>query len=166
MAPPTPWMTREEWAWLKRGEDCGFCADMHLEANESSFLVAELEWSYVRFARNQYRRGWTLLALKRHACELFELTDRESAGFWREVAAVARALDQVYQPAKMNYAVGNLNPHIHCHLVLQCFTDDPTLPLNMHAEDVRLEEQDYQQLVRALRQALGPATKTVSKSNE
>lgn len=149
-------MAPEQWARLKQGEDCGLCADIHLEVNEFSFLVAELEWSYVRLARNQYRPGWTLLALKRHACELFELTDSESAGFWREVAAVARALDHVYQPAKMNCGVfGNLNPHIHCHLVPQFFSDDPTLPLNMQAKDVRLEDQDYQRIVHALRQALG-----------
>jgi len=149
-------MTPEQWARLKQGEDCGLCADIHLEVNEFSFLVAELEWSYVRLGRNQYRPGWTLVALKRHACELFELTDSESAGFWREVAAVARALDYLYQPAKMNYGVfGNLNPHIHCHLVPQFFADDPTLPLNMQAKEVRLEDQDYQRIIHALRQALG-----------
>jgi len=149
-------MGLEQWARLKQGEDCCLCADIHLDVNEFSFRVAELEWSYVRLARNQYRRGWTLVALKRHACELFELTDSESDGSWREVAAVARALDHLYQPAEINYGVfGNLNPHIHCHLVPQFFSDDPMLPLNMQAEDVRLDDQDYQRTIHALRQALG-----------
>jgi len=48
------------------------CADIHLEVNEFSFLVAELEWSYVRLARNQYRPGWTLVALKRHASTVMD----------------------------------------------------------------------------------------------
>jgi diadenosine tetraphosphate (Ap4A) HIT family hydrolase len=74
----------------------------------------------------------------------------------KSVAAVARALDHVYQPAKMNYGVfGNLNLHIHRHLVPQFFSDEPTLPLNMQATDVRLVDQDYLRIVHALRQALG-----------
>lgn len=155
MAPRSHWMAPDRWARLKRGEGCAFCADIHMEANEFSLLVAELEWSYVRLARNQYRRGWTIVALKRHACELFELTDVESAGFWRDVAVVANALDHVYQPAKINYAVfGNLCPHIHCHLVPLFFSDDPTLPLNMQAEEVRLEEHEYQRIIEVLRQVL------------
>ena len=55
-------MTPEQWARLKQGENCGLCADIHLEVNEFSILVAELEWIYVRLARNQCRLGWTLLA--------------------------------------------------------------------------------------------------------
>ena len=52
-------MAPEQWARLKQGEDCCLCADIHLDVNEFSFRVAELEWSYVRLARNQYRRCWT-----------------------------------------------------------------------------------------------------------
>src|SRR5216683_5854 len=51
MPPRTHWMAPEQWARLKRGENCGLCADIHLEVNKFSFLVAKLEWSYVRLAR-------------------------------------------------------------------------------------------------------------------
>ena len=40
--------------------------------------------------------------------------------FWREVLAVARALEAHYEPAKMNYQLlGNRVPHLHVHLVLR-----------------------------------------------
>jgi diadenosine tetraphosphate (Ap4A) HIT family hydrolase len=105
-------MPAEQWARLKAGVDCPMCADMHLEVNAFSYLVAELERSYVRLVRNQYRRGWTILALKRHATELFELAEDEHAEFWREVACAARALNDLCRPVKTNYSVlGNLGPH-------------------------------------------------------
>jgi len=53
-------------------------------------------------------------------------------------------------PAKMNAAVfGNLSPPIHGHLVPRFFSDDPTLALNMHAEEVRLEQQNDRRIVQA-----------------
>src|SRR2546423_13286740 len=106
------WSDAEAWARMKQGIDCPMCADAHLEDNPFSLLVAELEYAYVRLAKNQYYRGWTLVVLKWHANELFELRMDELSGFWREVALVGQALDELYPPAKLNYAVfGHLCPH-------------------------------------------------------
>ncbi len=80
---------------------CAMCADIYLEANPFSFLVAELNRSNVRLARNQFRRGWTIVAHRRHATELFELAPDELAEFWQEVARVARALFTIYRPANI-----------------------------------------------------------------
>jgi diadenosine tetraphosphate (Ap4A) HIT family hydrolase len=89
------------------------CADAHLDENPFSFKVADLEWSYVRFPKNQSMRGWTIVVLKRHASELFELDDRELCGFWKEVAHVAAALNRIHRPAKLDYGVfGHHIPHV------------------------------------------------------
>jgi len=54
----------------------------------------------------------------RHVAEPTQLTPEESAGFWSEVAHVARALEIHVRPAKMNRLVlGNGVPHLHVHLV-------------------------------------------------
>ena len=152
-APPG-WLDRVAWARARSGQDCALCADVHLAVNRFSYLVAELERSYVRLPRNQFHPGYTLVALKRHANELFELEPAELAGFWAEVAAVARAVDALYRPAKINYGVfGNLCPHIHCHVVPQAATDDPTRPLDMQPE-IRLSEAEYAERVATLRAAL------------
>ena len=39
------WIPVEQWARLKAGVDCPMSADMHLEVNAFSYLVAELERS-------------------------------------------------------------------------------------------------------------------------
>jgi diadenosine tetraphosphate (Ap4A) HIT family hydrolase len=114
------WISPDEWHQLKAGVRCPMCADIHLEENEFSHLVTDFEHTYVRMPKNQFRRGWTLVVLKRHASELYELTELELSAFWRDVTLVAGALGDLYQPAKVNCAVyGNLCPHLHCHLVLQ-----------------------------------------------
>src|SRR3954451_13033010 len=138
------WSDPIGWQRLRAGDDCPMCLDGNLESNAFSLRVAEMDWSVMRLARNQWCRGWSLVILKSHACELFELSDAELCGFWRDVSRAAQALQSVFQPVKMNYAVyGNLNPHIHCHLVPRYASDDPRAPLEMGAGEVLLAEQDY-----------------------
>jgi diadenosine tetraphosphate (Ap4A) HIT family hydrolase len=91
------WQPPEAWTKLKAGIDCPMCADLHVDENPFSFKVAELRQSFVRLPKNQSMRGWTIVALKRHASELFELGEQELSDFWQDVAQVARALDQIYQ---------------------------------------------------------------------
>lgn len=149
-------MPPEKWQRLKSGEGCPICADAHLDDNPFSIKVAELDWSWFRFGRNQAARGWCIVILKRHASELWELDDAELAGFWRDVARAAQAVDRVYQPAKMNYAVyGNLCPHIHCHLIPQALAADPMKTLEaMGGPEVKLEPAEYAATIEALRRAL------------
>jgi len=151
------WTPPEQWADLKQGIGCMFCADAHLDENPASFKVADLGYSIVRLPRNQYMRGWTVVVLKRHANELFELSSDELAGFWQEVAAVARALNDIYHPAKINYCVfGHHCPHIHCHLLVHSFDDDPTKLIDMHEEETFLTAAEYEEMRLVLRTRLQP----------
>ncbi len=119
------WTSVAEWDRLKAGVGCPMCADIHLDENAFSYKVAEFEHTYVRLPKN-------------------------------DVAHVAQALDHVYHPAKINYSVfGNLCPHVHCHLILQTFADDPHAPVNMHAQVVLLAPDEYRAAIQALQQALG-----------
>lgn len=146
------WMPQPAWEALKQGIDCPMCVDIHLDENVHSFMVAELTQSFVRLPKNQSMRGWTLVACKRHVNELFELTDQELTAFWRDVATVAKALDALYTPAKINYAIfGNLCPHLHCHLLVQTYQADPHKPINMHEQTIFLTSVEYQQMIKALR---------------
>src|SRR4051812_2936354 len=99
------WLPPETWTRLKAGIDFPMCADIQLDENPFSFKIAELRQSYVRLPKNQYMRGWTVVALRRHASELFELSDAEVLGFWKDVAQVAKALDRIYRPANISYSV-------------------------------------------------------------
>jgi diadenosine tetraphosphate (Ap4A) HIT family hydrolase len=67
---------------------------------------------------DQFFPGWTLLILRRHATELYELDREERAALTEAVTDMARALAATFEAVKMNYELlGNLVPHIHWHLV-------------------------------------------------
>lgn len=149
------WKDPLEWAKLKKGIDCPMCKDISLAENPFSFLVKELKYSYVRLPKNQYLRGWTIVFFKSHACELFELSKDELTCFWGEVARVAKALGEIYRPAKIDYLVfGHHCPHLHCHLVLQTFESDPSKAVKMDEKEVFLTRPEYEKVLRKLRRSL------------
>jgi diadenosine tetraphosphate (Ap4A) HIT family hydrolase len=148
---PSAWKSPHEWDKLRQGIDCSLCTDMHLDENPFSFKIIELQQSIVRLPKNQYMRGWTIVIFKRHANELFELSQQELLEYWQNIARVAKALDKIYQPVKINYCIfGHHNPHIHCHLLLHSYNDDPNKPIHMHEQEVYLSHDEYQEMIRQL----------------
>ena len=149
------WKTPEEWARLKAGIDCPLCRESGMDENPHSYKVIELKRSIVRFNKNQHMPGWTTLVLKRHAAELFDLAPEERAEFWDEVSIVAKVLQDIYWPAKINYCIwGNIMPHVHCHLFPRFFEDDPGQPINQNEKEVFLAEEEYQKIIHKLRNKL------------
>ena len=87
--------------------------------------IAGLALTVAYLYEDQFLPGSTLLVLRRHATELWELTREERAELLEEVTTVARALDEAYGAAKMNCALlGNQIPHVHWHIVPRRL-DDP-----------------------------------------
>jgi diadenosine tetraphosphate (Ap4A) HIT family hydrolase len=81
--------------------------------------VYEGRWSDAYLARHPVRPGYAYVIWKgRHVTEPTDLSAEEAAGFWCEVARVARAVEEQYRPVKMNWLhLGNGVPHLHVHLV-------------------------------------------------
>ena len=75
---------------------------------------------------DQFFPGWTVLVLKRHATELFELSADERSRLIEEVSTIAEALMEAFHPVKINYELlGNRLSHIHWHLIPR-LADDPS----------------------------------------
>jgi diadenosine tetraphosphate (Ap4A) HIT family hydrolase len=94
------------------------------------------EWSDAVLGRHPVRPGYAFVVWKgRHVTEPDELTPEETAGFWSEVARVARAVEARYRPTKMNWLhLGNGVPHLHVHLVPRPL-DDPNAGGPVEAPD-------------------------------
>jgi diadenosine tetraphosphate (Ap4A) HIT family hydrolase len=94
--------------------DCRFCRG---EAPRADHKVAELSQTIAYLHDDQFFPGWTILVLKRHAAELFELTADERARMMDDVTKTAAALRTIWTPRKINYELlGNQVPHLHWHL--------------------------------------------------
>ena len=106
---------------------------------------------------DQFFAGWTVLVLKDHVSELFELSKDARGMLMEEVTHVAQGLAQVFDAKKMNYELlGNQVPHIHWHLIPRLATDpDPLKPVWCVPHDpVRLSATQLDERVTRLRSVL------------
>jgi diadenosine tetraphosphate (Ap4A) HIT family hydrolase len=93
-------------------------------------------WGDGYLGRYPVRPGYAFVIWNgRHVAEPTELTPEEAAGFWSDVARVARTVEEEYQPAKMNWlSLDNGVPHLHVHLVPRPHEDARAgLPLETEA---------------------------------
>lgn len=89
-----------------------------IKKNENPFFVTELQTGYVVFADHQLFSGYTLFLCKRPVNELHMLDKKTQENFMIEMAQVARAVWNVFQPDKLNYELlGNSDGHLHWHII-------------------------------------------------
>src|SRR5262249_56352228 len=93
-------------------EGCPFCPMVAaLESAEIyrgpsgavSRRVVLLPTSVAVIGTDQYYRGYTLVIARRHATELYHLSESESAGYFQDMLRVARSIDRAFSPRKLNY---------------------------------------------------------------
>jgi diadenosine tetraphosphate (Ap4A) HIT family hydrolase len=125
---------------------------------DQAYRIADLGSAVLYLHDDPFFTGWTVLVLRRHATELYELTREERAGLIDEVSRVAQALTTVYDARKINYALlGNQLPHIHWHLMPRLAGDPvPEEPVwTLRHEPHRLAPAELAARIAALRRALG-----------
>jgi histidine triad (HIT) family protein len=101
--------------------DCVFC---RIVAGQiPSTKVYEDEHTLAFMDIGQVNPGHVLVAVKRHAANLFELDDAQAAAAARAAARVARAIEAAFKPEGMSVyqangkAAGQTVFHYHVHLL-------------------------------------------------
>ncbi len=114
------WTDPGKWAALKSATGCPVCS-----RGGPTSVLAGLEVSWVSMGEAAPMRGGATLLLRRHAIELHDLTDDESAAFMRDARRLSRAISDATHPVKMNYEIhGNTLPHLHMHFFPR-YSGDP-----------------------------------------
>lgn len=140
---------------MRSGDGCPLCADAHLHTNAHSDLILELGSSFARLHHNQTHAGYVVVILKDHVCEMHELDPARRAMFWDDVAAVGRAVTQVFRPVKLDSLVmGHRCPHLHCHVYPQYPGDDPLALVDISVGSARLKPVEQQQRIALLQERL------------
>ena len=142
------------------------CAGAGVAETPHGLRVFDGRWAQANLSRRPIRPGYTVVIWKgRHVAEPSELTEDEAAGFWSEVARVARAVEEQYRPMKMNWlSLGNGVPHLHVHLVPRPLDDARAGgPLEDDAFDVaatpELPQAQLEAEAAALRVRLDPSAR-------
>jgi diadenosine tetraphosphate (Ap4A) HIT family hydrolase len=82
------------------------------------YLAFETNCSLVIVFKDQSHKGRMIVAHKNHISEIQYLNDEERNEYLADVAKVAKAIQKVYNPDKINYgAYGDTGCHLHFHLV-------------------------------------------------
>jgi diadenosine tetraphosphate (Ap4A) HIT family hydrolase len=153
------WMTREKWEAFVRGENCLLCDEIKSKQpiNDFGYTVADLSFSRLRLCTNQYIKGYCVLICLKHVREPYELPQDEQEQFFNDMMRAGLALENVYKPIKMNFQIlGNLVPHLHCHLEPRYLGDPaPHRPIHTGEKTVLLKPEEYQKRVEQIRHFLG-----------
>lgn len=95
---------------------------------EGSFFIED--WDLCRVAlKNDTTWPWLYLVPRRTGIrEISELTQADQTKLIEEISRASRALQDIYQPEKINIAaLGNMVPQLHVHVFAR-FKNDPAWP--------------------------------------
>ena len=148
---------------MTQQQDCCMWQDPIIQQKgfEHPRKVAELEVSTaVLRLTHQYFRGYTILVLRQHAQELWQLDQETRQMFMEDANQMALALDKTFKPLKMNYSLlGNNDPimdHLHWHLTPRRLTD-PAPKRHISAApfpEVSLSDEEFKQMADEIRRNL------------
>jgi diadenosine tetraphosphate (Ap4A) HIT family hydrolase len=148
----------DNWDALIRGEGCPVCEliDTARPEDEHGIAVADLRFSRLFLAKNQYVSGYCVLMCHKHVVEPYELAADERALFFDDLAVVGKGLQTAFKADKMNYNIlGNVVPHLHAHIIPRYFTDSaPHRPIDPTpiGHELYLSEAGYAERIALIRE--------------
>jgi diadenosine tetraphosphate (Ap4A) HIT family hydrolase len=146
------------WDALISGGRCPVC-ELITTANpedDHGIAIADLPFSRLFLAKNQYVPGYCVLMCRKHVIEPHELTADERAMYFDDLALVGKGLQAAFKADKMNYNIlGNVIPHLHVHILPRYFTDSaPNRPIDpgVKGHEVYLSVSEYAERIKLIRE--------------
>jgi diadenosine tetraphosphate (Ap4A) HIT family hydrolase len=139
---------------------CKACAG---EWPRKDHWIADFGLTQAYLFDDQFFPGWTVLVLRRHATELFDLTSEERSRLIEDVSEVALALAMAFEPVKINYELlGNQLPHIHWHVIPRLAGDPAPRDAvwTVRHEPIRLAPEELGERISRIRSHLKIGEKT------
>ena len=135
---------------------CFYC-EKNQQLHDLMIEICELSVSTVYLFKEQSYRGRCNVALKKHVNNLFELSNAELSDFMLDVSKVAKAMNKVFSPGKINYGCyGDKVSHIHMHIVPK-YEDGASWggTFEMNPQKVYLSDDEYNQMIKDIKNNLG-----------
>ena len=124
----------------------------------SNHYIGDLGLTHAYLFDDQFFAGWTVLILKDHQTELFELTQEARGKLIEEISRVGEALTKIFDVRKINSELlGNQVPHIHWHVIPRLKFDPDSLKPAwcVSHEPVQLTASLLEERLSLIRGALG-----------
>lgn len=135
--------------------NCLYC-NKNQTMHDLMIEVCKLNVSTVFLFREQTYKGRCIVAYKEHSTELYDLQGEELLAFMEDVNKVARALKDLFAPAKINYgAYSDKLPHLHIHLAPKYENKaDFGSTFVMNPQKVYLSDEEYMEMLVAIKSKL------------
>lgn len=136
-------------------KECLYCTDNET-LHKLMIPIAELSVSRVFLFKEQTYYGRCLVAYKDHVNDLNELSDEDRNAFMADVARTTRAMQNVFNPYKINYgAYSDKLSHLHFHLAPK-YEGGPDFggTFRMNPDEVYLTDAEYADMVKKMQKAL------------
>ncbi len=106
---------------------------------------------------SQNTKGHTLLILKQHVKNIYELDEDMAAQIFKAVPKIARALKSTFNPIGMNIINNADKPlqsvfHFHIHFIPRYEDDDLTVDMVNHSDDY--SKDSLQSMAKAINSAI------------
>ncbi|MFX1368542.1 MAG: HIT family protein [Promethearchaeota archaeon] len=150
------WAKTEKWKKWCNSENCPVCNA--LPQDDDFVTIAETNVSWIEAHPRASLKGTCYVMSKKHAVELFDLSDDEVLAFMKDVMVTAKALKEITGAAKINYEIhGNTVPHLHLHLFPRYlegdrFNDGPINPREI--EPPAYDGHEFSKFVHLMRERL------------
>jgi diadenosine tetraphosphate (Ap4A) HIT family hydrolase len=129
---------------------------LNRQLEQDTINIGDLPLSRVLVV-NDGNYPWLMLVPRREgAKELVDLNDVEQSQLMTEINRVARALQDITKPDKLNIAaLGNMVPQLHVHVIARR-TSDPAWPRPVWGvvPPVPHDPQEIEHFIRALRRQI------------
>ena len=133
-------------------KQCLYCTNTQT-LHDLLLEFAQLSVSRAFLFKEQTYRGRCLVAYNGHVNDLNELTDEQRNAFMTDVARVTRAMQQAFNPEKINYgAYSDKLSHLHFHLAPK-YVDGPDYggTFQMNPQKVYLTDQEYEDMIQKIK---------------
>ena len=138
-----------------KGENCGYCQGGELLA-KFGIKICDLDVSQLILFKEQSKRGRCIVAYQDHVSEIVDISEEQRNRFFADVNRAAKAIHKVFHPDKLNYgAYGDTGCHLPMHLCPKYKDGDEWGgTFQMNPDKVYLTDQEYDEMIRAIKAAL------------
>jgi diadenosine tetraphosphate (Ap4A) HIT family hydrolase len=160
----TPWAA--DWPDLKAGVGCKLCSFLATEDPDWGIRIytGRVATGFLSVRGQIPGYSWVIWN-SGHVCEPTELSPADARAFFADMLTVGSAVEQILQPAKMNYEIlGNNVPHLHAHVLPRPQKDPiprgalPWTYLDDGRHDIGKTEDLAAEIRRRLEEASGDST--------
>lgn len=136
-------------------KDCLYCQN-NQTLHDLMIEIAPLSVSRLFLFKEQTYYGRCLVAYNEHVHDLNMLSDEERNAFMADVVRATKAMQQVFNPQKINYgAYSDKLSHLHFHLAPK-YEDGPDYggTFTMNPQKVYLTDIGYKEMIEKVKAAL------------